>query len=241
MPKITKFIEGLTDISEMGTSFKAGIPNLSGNVPNIAMRISNDSGFTPTGVFKNSSDAGQSNADGSGSNAVTINFNAQNINSVYNDSTTVQPQSTKYPYYIVVANGYVSDVSIDYNNVASKDLANVTYPVPTLGQHTYGSGDRIIERYVSSDGLTWYEIYASGWKRCGGIASTTAVASSHTIQLPLTFSSVNYTIVLGQKGAPDTATYATGITARTASSFTYRGLYSANSAGNQVDYSACGY
>ena len=62
-------------------------------------------------------------------------------------------------------------------NKADKDLSNVTYPEIIYDSiekkfdgvpHT-GSADRVVMSYVSSDGLTWYRIWASGWKECGGI------------------------------------------------------------------------
>ena len=53
------------------------------------------------------------------------------------------------------------------NSKANNDLANVTYPSITAGSTTSGSGDRVVEQYLSSDGQTWYRKWASGWKECG--------------------------------------------------------------------------
>ena len=85
--------------------------------------------------------------------------------------------------------------------LASKDLVNVTYPTIVYDKdsgefdgipHT-GAGDRVVERYLSSDGKSWYEIYASGWKRCGGIYKISEVTDSLNIVFPnITFKNENY-------------------------------------------------
>ena len=81
--------------SGVGTQLRAGLPNIKGAVDHLAMRISNGTGITMTGAFSGSSDGGQSNADGVGSNAVHLNFNANNgavAKDIYRDDcSTVQP------------------------------------------------------------------------------------------------------------------------------------------------------
>ena len=54
---------------------------------------------------------------------------------------------------------------------ATKTLSNVTYPANTPGSTTAGSGDRVIETYISSISsgvFKWYRKWASGWIECGG-------------------------------------------------------------------------
>lgn len=81
-------------------------------------------------------------------------------------------------------------------NKAEKDLSNVTYPqVVADGVAKTGAGDRVIERWISSDGQTWYEKYASGWKRCGGIINNT-VTPQGSVTLPITFSNEKYVALL---------------------------------------------
>lgn len=81
------------------------------------------------------------------------------------------------------------------NNKANKDLSNVTYPqVVADGVAKRGAGDRVVERKVSTDGYTWYEIYESGWKRCG--LRTNATTSWVNKTLPITFSNTSYTITV---------------------------------------------
>lgn len=146
-----------------------------------------------------------------------------------------------------------SQVSTNTSNIASlntnkanKDLSNVTYPqVVADGVAKTGAGDRVIERYVSSDGATWYEIYESGWKRCGGYLEGTGGEVEHF--MPITFSNTQpnkqYTLII----TPHSYTNGAGHTGhtpeynrfgygKTANSFKY-----AETSGFYLDYVACGY
>ena len=92
------------------------------------------------------------------------------------------------------------------SNLANKDLSNVTYPTNTAGSTTTGSGDRVIQTYISSDGNTWYRLWASGWKECGlyyvntsaGLNGSSSVghAVNLEIALPITFSNTNHTDIM---------------------------------------------
>lgn len=87
------------------------------------------------------------------------------------------------------------------NEVANNNLSNVTYPEIVYNASTdkfdglthTGAGDRVVERYVSSDGFTWYEIYESGWKRCGSTIDTKD--ANIIFPLPSGFSNTNYTLI----------------------------------------------
>lgn len=85
--------------------------------------------------------------------------------------------------------------TIDYQlvNKADKTLSNVTYPTITAGSTTTGIADRVIKQYMSSDGLTWYRVWASGWKECGLKISASSWGNG-TYTLPITFSNSNYSI-----------------------------------------------
>ena len=79
----------------------------------------------------------------------------------------------------------------DIAEAANKDLSNVTYPqVIANGVTQTGAGDRIVERWVSSDGNTWYEKYESGWKKCGGKVYTSQDEELRTITFPLQFTAI---------------------------------------------------
>lgn len=75
---------------------------------------------------------------------------------------------------------------------------NLSYPeIVEDGVVRTGAGDRVIETYISSDGLTWYRKYASGWKECG-LNKQKGTASgfvARTLTLPISFSNANYTAI----------------------------------------------
>ena len=83
------------------------------------------------------------------------------------------------------------------SNFATKTLSNVTYPANTAGSTTTGSGDRVIETYISSDRNSWYRKWASGWKECGVFTGTSVGGWAYkTFTLPITFSSTDTMYVL---------------------------------------------
>ena len=93
------------------------------------------------------------------------------------------------------------DITSLTNNKANNDLSNVTYPSITAGSTTSGSGDRVVEQYLSSDGQTWYRKWASGWKECGMFYQSPSISLSSVaskdiglIALPITFSNTNYNV-----------------------------------------------
>lgn len=94
LPKITKFIQGLDNITNIGKSLEAGLPNITGNYNNTIQ----SEFFTVDGAL--------------------------NSNPIYGKSDTVQPPSTQYPYYIVLATGYKSSESVDIDNIMNEITNN---------------------------------------------------------------------------------------------------------------------
>lgn len=127
---------------------------------------------------------------------------------------------------------------------ADTNLSNVTYPQisPDGVAHT-GAGDRVVESYVSSDGLTWYRKWASGWKECGGYSSNTLSNYLKTIALPIEFSNKNYVTnvtLVGLGSGEDTYVYwvmDAGTYPKTTSSFIVRSRTNIAT----MYYHCCGY
>lgn len=69
------------------TTIAAGLPNITGSVDHVA----SVAGISTSGCFSGTSDSGSSNSDGTGTDNMQINFSAANSNSIYGNSTTVQP------------------------------------------------------------------------------------------------------------------------------------------------------
>lgn len=119
LPKITGIVEGTTDLSALGDLVEAGCPNITGKTTlNVAQ-------FTTSGIsggsgaikqtFKTSYNwAGSNRFDGA-----EIEIDASRSSSIYGNSTTVQPQTIKVLYYIVVAASIKTDVEVDIDNIAT--------------------------------------------------------------------------------------------------------------------------
>lgn len=121
IPKITGFIEGALDATELGNLIEAGLPNLVGYSDTVGF---SDMRFEPTGCFYPAEEwnAGTFNiVEKTGTaGANVVRFDASHGNPTYGKSDTVQPQSIRVYYYIVVANGIKQDVEIDLDNVLTE-------------------------------------------------------------------------------------------------------------------------
>ena len=93
LPLLTdnRFIEGHTTI---GTAKSAGLPNITGSFTDTATS-SGGIKSTPTGAFRNTKDGTVQNYGGGSGNLKDIkyDFNASFSNSIYGNSTTVQPKA----------------------------------------------------------------------------------------------------------------------------------------------------
>ena len=94
LPTITRFIQGISSITDLGNSVEAGLPNITGNF------YSGDAGISPTGAFYNNGSA--QGPRGNYDSRPIIALDASRSSSIYGNSATVQPQAIQYPYYIVV-------------------------------------------------------------------------------------------------------------------------------------------
>lgn len=120
LPKITGFIEGTLDATELGNLIEAGLPNITGysNIAGVASKASPAAGCLEQNRFSLNYDyqAIQSSVN----DFATVSINAALSNPIYGNSDTVQPQSIRVYYYIVVANGIKQDVEIDLDNVLTE-------------------------------------------------------------------------------------------------------------------------
>lgn len=121
IPKITGFVEGTLDATELGNLIEAGLPNLVGYSDTVGF---SDTRFEPTGCFYPAEEwnTGTFNiVEKTGTaGANVVRFDASHGNPTYGKSDTVQPQSIRVYYYIVVANGIKQDVEIDLDNVLTE-------------------------------------------------------------------------------------------------------------------------
>lgn len=114
--------------------------------------ISNDWGTNGTNIVTNDGSGGSKSSliNSSGAHTHTANSTGD---------TETKPKNIRYPYYIVLANGYKSNELVNINNIVSdvnlkqdKLVANSV----ALNTTRAGQNDTVIEYYMSSDGNTWY-------------------------------------------------------------------------------------
>lgn len=143
LPTITRFIEGLSSIEDLGKGMAAGLPNITGTV---GVYNENSSTITGTGAFYLDTYSQQgSNVAGDNDNPL-VYFDASRSNPIYGNSTTVQPPAVKYPYYIVVSTRVEMDTAINFaeeiDNIYTANISDesVTAWRTKLGVSGSGSG-----------------------------------------------------------------------------------------------------
>lgn len=101
LPTITGFIEGTNEISNVGGVRSAGLPNITGNTTGGNIGNWGGAGGGAGTMFQTSLNTGNSGvASGQGQVGTNIRIDASRFNSIYGNSTTVQPQSTSVFYYV---------------------------------------------------------------------------------------------------------------------------------------------
>lgn len=223
LPKITGIIEGTTDATALGDLVQAGLPNITVTYSNAGSKETTSN--TATGAFAvttNNYLGNQSNA-GNGS---AIDFNASRSSSVYGNSTTVQPQTIKVFYYIIVASSSKNTIGNDGTKIvedlqykANNDLSNVLKPnqvfisqsilwnIPDYTKGTYI--DRVsLQGWVApSSGILFGVIdwnSTGGWIYVNGHPTIAGKADISSINLPI---SVGDTITYTNIDTNDTSQF----------------------------------
>lgn len=185
LPKITGFIEGTIDPTVLGDLTEAGLPNITGRFgaweSNNSHKIADEGPFTTT-----STSGGEQNGNGTWN---TTTMNLSRANPIYGNSSTVQPQSIKVLYYIVIATSTktsievdIDEIATDLNGKADVDLSNCTKP-------------HIVETWHS--GTSWYRIYSDGWCEQGDKFDAANIATTYTYNINLfkPYKDTNYSIL----------------------------------------------
>lgn len=181
LPKITGIIEGTTDITALGDLVEAGLPihthtrgtmNITGGCFIEAVHSGfygalYDNGGSSTYMGNNQHtasgnicfDASRS-WTGSTSEPNYTNANIQNSN-------TVQPQTIKAFYYIVIATSTKTDIQVDIDEIAT-DLNS------KVDKSDLAEVQCVVETY--SNGTSWYRVYSDGWCEQGGTSNSSAVS-----------------------------------------------------------------
>ena len=187
IPTITRFIGATVTLSEIGKTYKESLPNITGRTSNIPMS------FGGSGALLNVKTDGKAWASGTGSDYGYVTIDASRSSSTYQDGAKVQPDHTKYPYYMVISTeGQTAEVQIDINKVyedinlkANKSLSNVDSNI-----------DYIVEK--GGDNYQWYRVWKSGRIENGGIYDNGSSVSNFKKQINLLkpFSHQSYNILV---------------------------------------------
>lgn len=233
LPKITGIVEGTTDLTALGDLVEAGLPNITGTV-------SSDYVDNWSGAFYSQGQQFTGNS-GSGVDSVAY-FDASRCSSIYGNSTTVQPQTIKVLYYIVIATSTKTDIQVDIDEIATDlngkadtDLSNTT-PAISFATSMNTAGIRtIVETYINN--ASWYRVYSDGWCEQGGIQ---ALSNQGSISLLKNFINTNYSVQLTQNAATYDYTYNTAYT-KTTSSFKVSIVAGTSGTSGSIAWYAYGY
>ena len=182
LPKITGFTEGTITLTELGDLTEAGLPSIEHtHVTTLKRRQAYGSG-----------NVWAYDSAGNTDNDFTSTTNSA-VSDIYGNSNTVQPQSIKVLYYIVVAATTKTDIEVDIDEIATdlngkvdKSSLSQIYPV--------------VETYVN--GNDWYRIWApdsTGYRWCeqGTLyyKGSTLANTDNEITFLKPFKDVNYTFI----------------------------------------------
>lgn len=189
LPKITGIIEGTTDVTALSDLVEAGLPNITGSIKNCMAYYSSQ--IANSGALYTSTRSGTKLAGATSSSVTSENdlyINASRSSSIYGKSNTVQPQTIKMLYYIVIATSTKTEIEVDIDEIAT-DLNGKVDKANLVEAHC------IIESY--QNGSSWYRIYSDGWCEQGAsetITSSTS-ATAKTIIFLKEFKDTNYIVL----------------------------------------------
>lgn len=159
LPKVTGFIEGASGVANLGDLTEAGLPNITQSDLYLFTYSIND-GFIKNTTQSTFAVAGGGGYSGHGITSFTVD--ASRSNSIYGNSNTVQPQSVKVLYYIVIATTTKTSIEVDIDEVvtdlngkADVDLTNCTDVANIKMAHNAMPSDTFIDLTLGASGTTY--------------------------------------------------------------------------------------
>lgn len=164
IPKITRFIGATVTLSEIGITYKESLPNITGSFTN-----ENNAGVGSGAIYKTSNNR-KSGRNGNDNYNDWFYFDASRSSSTYKDGAKVNPEHTKYPYYMVISTeGQTAEVGIDINKVyedmnlkANTSLSNLTAEGKTLASGLSMPSERYVDLTLGATGSS-YTSPSNGW------------------------------------------------------------------------------
>lgn len=193
LPLISGFIEGTNDLTALGVLTQAGVPNIEAVFVNHARDYYPDSNksITPISgaieVDSNSYPKSSFPNVGNESGGVyqydqTLKINASLSNTIYGNSTTVQPQSIKVLRYICIATSTKTNIQVDIDEIVT-DLNN------KLDKNDLAPVHCVVETY--QNGKSWYRVYDDGWIEQGGSGRNAAGTTQTIVTFVKPFTNAN--------------------------------------------------
>jgi hypothetical protein len=270
LPKITGFIEGTIDSNALGDLVEAGLPNIIGgftlDTSDGIKVLRQDEVYGAFNLVDVSNSEAYLNASTGSINTPRsrrVKIDASRSSSIYGNSSTVQPQSIKVFYYIVIATTTKTDIEVDIDEITTdlNSKANNADVVHLVGTETISgnkkfTGMTIFDRPINAgssdlpgDVVTTEGINKSpnGYVKLGngliiqwGVLYTNS-SSVKTVTLPTPFTTTNYSVSVQQGGAIMGTTYYCNTQLAFPDSTTSFAVYTAYNESCNVYWIAIGY
>lgn len=191
LPRTKWGFTGIRD--EVGGYVAPGLPNITGKFAIYGQWDTMLNQYSGAFTYETLSD--KSGSSGSYDNIRVGVFNASRSNSIYGNSTTVQPPATQMYLYFYVGNFEQSAIeqtagitAETLNGKADIDLGNLPTNI-----------DYVVESQVptADNGYTWYRKYKSGWVEQGGRVTVNGTISATNVRVtfPVEMANNNYTAI----------------------------------------------
>ena len=172
LPKLTSFIQATSTASELGSLTEAGVPNITGQLSFVSAGEGSTANGSLSLVYNKLTNGGLASQNpifsNNGVGNLFYNFSASQSSPIYGNSNTVQPQSIKYYYYIVVGTVSKTPVQVDIDNIttdlngkADRSLSNVDNTANILMAHNAMPSNKYVDLALGATG-SYYTSPADG-------------------------------------------------------------------------------
>lgn len=182
IPKLTRFIGATNNIAEVGSTYGESLPNIEFSAEIVAR--------SGTGALTTGNNTGSYVGPSSSNNLYEkrTDFNASSSSSTYKDNAKVQPDHTKYFYYMVISTeGQTEPVDIDINQVyedmelkANKSFSNIDNEGKSLASGWGMPSSRYIDLTLGASGST-YTAPANGYVYIDKVGNADQYITIHNI------------------------------------------------------------
>lgn len=183
IPKITRFLGATVTLSEIGKTYAESLPNIKGSVSNgtySAFWYKN----TSSGAFNLDTEGNVANTATQAGGFKNFTLDASRSSEAYQDGAKVQPDHTRYPYYMVVSTeGQTAPISVDINKVYEDIEASLSTKANTDLSNISSNIDYVVEQGSN------YMKFKSKKLICWGFTD-----NSKTIVLPKPYANADYII-----------------------------------------------